>query len=503
MWKFAGAAFNNQAMQSIEHDIGVLKILAHNIDVSHIDKSVTKNTKDEIVRNIHLTGEQITDLMEIFVYGKRDNTTEENKKIKESLDKVGKFTALSGLALNFFSPVVNLLQGLTGSYIVAARRIGFNTEQLNTGYSRYLKQDTKSRAFYKLFPILMEEYTKDKGDEFSMHPTRNKVLNQDNVFIAQRIGDKIPQFSILNAMLDSHTVVDGKIVHKIKYLKSKYNYESFKGKERQEVLKKIEEEAKSIKSLYDLATLNKDGEIDISSLNISEDSILRFKRKVMKTNKYIIGNTDPNDLAAIKRNMWGRLVMIFRSWVQALGDERFMSAYYDQDLEETIEGRYKVLLRMYKERGLKSTLAIQLGLANAMEAGLTDAEIGAIKANARELIFILTGILAYAATHYDDDKDKEKSGMMKYMAAISKRLINELTFFVNPFAMAQIMAKPIASSNVVEDLGTLFGETLDLGYYSVFGTPEEYEREVKFKRALGKNIPIVRQGIRLVETVGE
>jgi hypothetical protein len=499
MLLFANAAFNNRAMQEIEQEAVALRLLTKNLSVEDIDKSLSNKQKEDIAKNMHLTQEQVTDIIETYIYGKKDNSTEDEQQLRQTLDKVGKFTALSRLALNFFSPVVNLLGGAANSYMMAAKRMGFNTDDLNTGYSRHIKINDKTKAFYSLFPVLMEEFMPENLGKFSVNKAK-KYLTTDKAFVFQRIGDKTVQFGVLNAMLESHTVVDGKIVNKIKHLKEKYNYSNLTGEERSEVLKKVEQEAKDLKSVYELAEV-KDGKIDIEKLGLSEDSIISFKRKVTKTNKYIIGNTDPNDLAMIKRNMWGRQVMVFRSWIQALGDERFMDSYYDNDLEQTVEGRYRTLFNIYKKLGLKAAVQIQLGLIKAKNTNLTDTEIANIRANARELQIILIGVLAFAATHIGDDKDKP--GIVKYTMRITSRLIDELTFFINPAAAFNIVSSPVASSSVIKDVFSVLDETLDLAYYGVFGTEEEYEDKVKLRRAIVRSTPIVGQGLRLAETITE
>jgi len=507
MYMFAAAAFNNRAMQDIEHEAVAIKLLAKNLnsdDIASVSsvtgKPLTNTEKENIARNMHLTEEQVTDILETYVYSKKDNSNKEDKNVKEVLDKVGKFTALSRLALNFFSPVVNLLGGTANSYMIAAKRMNFTESDLNTGYGRHMLQDDKTKALYKLFPVLMEEFMLDGLDDVSLGV--GKHIKADKGFVFQRIGDKTVQYGVLNAMLESHTVVDGKIVNKVKYLKDKYGYSVLKSAtERQEVLKKVEEEAKNLKSVHELVELTSEGKVDIDKLGLSEQAIIDFKRKVTKTNKYIMGNTDPNDLAMIKRNMWGRQVMIFRSWIQALGDERYASKHYDAELDYTVEGRYITLLNIYKEKGLAATIKLQLGLMKGIDANLTEEEIANIRANARELQFILIGILAYSLTRFKDDKDK--GPILKYVSRITSRLIDELTFFVNPKAAFNIIKTPAASSSVISDLGSLFTETIDFLYYGIAGTPEEYEDKVKLKRAIGKNIPLLGQGIKLYEVVEE
>jgi hypothetical protein len=504
---FAKTAFTNQAMQEIEHQAIGVKLLSKNLNSESIadensitGEKLTNTEKENIARNMHRTQEQVIDILETYVYGKKDNSVEEDKGLKETLDKIGKFTALSRLALNFFSPVVNLLGGTANSYMMAAKRVGFNTDDLNTGYGRHMNQSEKTKAFYKLFPVLMEEYLPDSVKEVSLGGFE-KHITTDNAFIAQRIGDKTIQYGVLNAMLESHTIVDGKIVNKVKHLKEKYNYLSLKGEARQEVLKKVQEEAKQLKSVYELIELDANGKLDLKALGITEQDIIDFKRKVTKTNKYIIGNTDPNDLSMIKRNMWGRQVMVFRSWIQGLADERFADKYYDSELDYTVEGRYKTMYNIFKEKGLAATLKLQLGLLSGIDADLTDEQIANIKANARELQLILTATLAYAATGIKDDKDK--GPLLKYATRITGRLVDELSFFVNPVAVFNIIKTPVASSSIISDLGLFFKETIDLIYYGAVGTDEEFEDKVKFKRAVGKNIPIIGQGIKLYEATME
>ena len=179
-----------------------------------------------------------------------------------------------------------------------------------------------------------------------------------------------------------------------------------------------------------------------------------------------------------------------------------MDSYYDAELDETIEGRYKTLFKIFKEKGLAHAVQLQLGLINGYNENLTDEQIAAIRANARELQFILIAVLAIILANSGDD-DEKKNPFVKYSMKITDRLIDELTFFINPKAMFNIIKSPVASSSIITDIFKVLEEGLDFTYYGLFGDTDEFEEKVKLKRAFFRGVPIVGQVYKFSEDILE
>ena len=131
---------------------------------------------------------------------------------------------------------------------------------------------------------------------------------------------------------------------------------------------------------------------------------------------------------------------------------------------------------------------------------LTDHEIANLKRTQIELAFVaLTMILAMAlraiAKSYEgDDEDKEKIYMAAYL---SYRLNDEISTFINPLAMAKMLANPAVGLSTIERIGKFGNQLIGISYSDEDGwtanASEIYERGPKegYNKAYIKGMNLV------------
>jgi hypothetical protein len=236
-----------------------------------------------------------------------------------------------------------------------------------------------------------------------------------------------------------------------------------------------------------------DGRLKKKGSSEVELDVIRFRNKVMKVNKKIMGNMDPNDYAAIKRYMLGRALMQFRNWLPAMFEERWGRARFDYDLEMWTEGRYRTGYKYIIDHVLNPMLGDTKSKLLAWKS-LTPQQRAAMKSNLLDMAIII-GVLGLLGM-LRGDGDDDKSMMDRYSIRVIDRTLAELTFFSIPVVSSmwadkyQIIISPAAAVSTLEDIGRVFTH---------ISRKIEGEENADPARAIKRMAPIINQVTKLDE----
>lgn len=186
---------------------------------------------------------------------------------------------------------------------------------------------------------------------------------------------------------------------------------------------------------------NKQWAGDISS----EEEMVQFRRfrnKLIQLNKRVHGNYDPNSFVPVKKAIFGRFALQFRSWFAEAVALRFEPETWDDQLGRNVKGMYRTIGQI----GPMKTLQAFFKIATMKKNGLSEfSEVD--QANLRksftELSFIL-GLLVAGLTvaQLGDDDDDDKTARNILVNQIN-RLQSDLTFFLSPSSFDQILSNPV------------------------------------------------------------
>ncbi len=496
---FANVALNFKYMSEIEAGTQILQDVLENNS-----KTLITGVKGDPHKNIEVstskkTLEEFTDYMNYYLYGIK------NTKIKGGFNFMG--TQVSGdkvfndtlrlfsakaLAFNLVSITANFFGGYSNALFEGAKgRFYSNTEFLNATRLLGMK-DSKSWNHVHYWDISSNETEWKKANQLSVEKT-TKNLSFDTFYIGQRAGDFLPENATLVAMLQSHTLKDGKIVKK-----------------------GVDE-----KSLMELGEI-KNGKMVIEGL--TEVEYTKFRNKVKYLYSELKGNMSQDDISRVKLTTLGQLLMMFRNWIPRMADERIGELREVGDLGVWEEGKYrsfgKQILSLSVSNftsavGAYGLLGLGSGIFNGNlekngsrayeEAKIKNPDLkitkeeyislykGNVKAAALELQIIISAFLLYALVKPDpEDDDEKKDAFRKLMVKIANRNMLELSFWVNPSSTTSILKSPVPVLGLGVDIMDWGYQLMGESYSQVTGD-EELQKKFHPKKSTARLFPISNQ----------
>ena len=261
-------------------------------------------------------------------------------------------------------------------------------------------------------------------------------------------------------LYDAHKAVDGKLVIEEVYVKDK--------------------EGKLVK--YDTKQQN--------AVSMRTQALLRRMH----------GNYNKQTAAAWQRNALFQLIGQFRKWIADGAARRFDKSYYNVALGQEIEGNYRSTGK-FMAALIKDLTQMEFDVA-ANWSELTNHEKANVKRTATEVAMVVAMSLSlYAlgalAKGLDDEKDKNKLAVIRFMQYNANRLMSELMFYTIVTGDTwQILKTPAASMSVIETTIKTLTHALPWNW------DERYESGIhkdmsKFYVSLRKQIPVWKQVERL------
>lgn len=531
---------NYEAMSEIEDEAKILLFAENNkkhIETDNFNNPVFEGGVLKEIPGNKINSELLETFMNFYFYNKQSGKIED-KKIKigdkeysgsKAVGWLVRFFSLKTLALNPLSGTANFVGGTGNAFFQASKGILFNTSDWASSMYDVTKRDEIAWGLLGISDVLIEDQKDSKLNKLSV----SKVINAntiDKAFVLMRASDRAVQYPVAIALMKNNMVDEnGKIVDIQTYVKAKYKYneEFYKlPKPEQNIIrKKIEEEVtqlKENKSIYKTAKIVND-KIEIPGVDLNSEAWGRFRLKIKKVNKSILGNSSRDDINRIKTNMLGSMAMQFRSWMPQMIQERFGKLKYDQDLEVHTIGKFNLWIsELFSKRAvsLLSGIISSSGTnmieaarekylilkAEAIDKGeeftITEGEfvdlyIGNIRSMYREFLVILgIGALIFTALSGDDDDEDEDKGWKTYAGRAFRKYFDEFAFFYSAPSWSNLVNKPLPIVGLAEDFWKFTGATFSQSYGFILND-EDIMEDAKPAKYLSKMMPIFKEGIQM------
>lgn len=407
-------------------------------------------------------------------------------KVAESLMN---YSYLLGIGWNPLSATANIVYGKMANAMEAASGQFFNTQDKRVAEkllrSSILKSATtidndnakKIRNLINkygiLFDLLEDSYGSNRGLS-----EKKKRLGFLNGLEMQRRGEYYNQGTVLLAILN-HTKVEKTNGEKISLLEA---YDS-DGEIKEGLLKNQED-------------------WDILPADGKRNKFVKLRGRVLQVNKRLHGNYDPSSPLKGKQTLLGRSLFMFKSWMPEGFATRFEKYHHDDTLDANIKGRY----RSYQTLGFKGSVRMLRNiLMNRMikenkNPGSTEEEVvdyQNMKRNLKELQWGLMALSAYLLVSLGlpkkDDEDDGTEFAIRHTLNMIGRLQSDITIYFSPIAMKKMLKNPFPALTTLDKIAKMPGVV----YKTMTKDDKQHDADY-FLRNIGALIPIVNQGVRVV-----
>ncbi len=442
------------------------------------------------------------------------------------------FSSFKGIAFNVLSGVNNKLIGNMMERIEAAggeffnykdfrkarKLYGYNLPSIIADFQNNFNKEFKTKKASTLLTAIMNDFniTIDQTEIYEKSPEgaakymqhKLKMLYDFGYFM-QKIGEHQVQNASLISMMQSHRIVDGKLMTFNEFIEGKKLSVSLKDKQEakenilknKQIVKEAKEEFEKYTQLIDAFELVGGFSELKQGISLNEDELANFKLRVIGINHKLHGIYNREDDALLRRSVWGRLAMQFRRYMRPTFNKRFAEKAYHENIRAYEEGMYRTSIKYiggafidsyekHKEERLATMELAKKVLFEGVEGFFKDSVVRwhtmseTEKANVRRtaaemglLIAVLSiGYLVKNMKGDDDDDIQNKAAIFALYQC--DRLVGELSTF--NFGLIRetnrLFKSPSPVFNTLEDLTKLLGATLMY--------PIRSEEERKFKSGI-------------------
>jgi len=361
-------------------------------------------------------------------------------------DMILKYIQLKGMGWNVFAGLTNMTFGFVANLIEASDGRNYTNQDfwkaqaavLNTigGYNRFSEKGKKISALMSKLDVLKTSKNElYKSTKLGLSKKLDKVGKVVNPYTPQASTEYINQAVVMMAMMyNTKVIVDGVETNLFEAYDNNGNLKE------------------------GVEFVNKEYNTDLFKVRLD---------KIIKMNH---GNYDPDAPLSIKRHMWGRALVQFKTWALQGFAERFMDELPDIQLGITRKGRYRSYASYYKtmqENGtgwIPATFNITKQLLRKAAfgkyntqfdeiQGLSEVDAANMRKNMTEIMTLISitvlTLLIKAAFVDDDDKD------LKYIAYFwinqLNRLNTDMSFYTSPLAFEKLQQNTIPAFSLVTD----------------------------------------------------
>lgn len=219
-----------------------------------------------------------------------------------------------------------------------------------------------------------------------------------------------------------------------------------------------------------------------------EETIVGFRVKLMQLIGKTNGDYNPDSYMDVKRDLLGRGIAMFRTWIPEAFANAFESPKFDKILGIERKGRYNTLYnlkqgyfkRMSKDKGV--AIGTLNGLFDIAFNLLKKVSFGKVKTNFDRLVddktftatdaanmrkvcseimlyMGLIGVAMLLKAAFDDDDDKDGKGkyFVNYALNVMTRIQTDMEFWVSPASMESITQNTIPILTLLKDTQQLIG----------------------------------------------
>ena len=418
----------------------------------------------------------------------------------QMLESLNNFTRARQLGLNLASGVTNLAMGAVNNWVYAGRDEFFNEKELRKAYAIISSSVASfwSAGRIKIGPaqkiMLMMQKLGILENLHEMFYADKEWLDKafEKLYVLQSGGEYINQGAVMLAAL---------------------------------IRKKVKVNGEEV-SLWDAYEV-KDGELvlkDGMETAINEDTMFVAGEAIKKMNKEIHGDYDPLNPMLAKKQVYGRVGMLFRSWMPQMIKQRFGARYVDYQLSEFMgrdivrEGRWRTAGReVFKPIGsgkfsnlikfltatAASTISNAAGRKIIGTMNLSETDRANMNANVKEFWWLIaisigtSSLLAYLKGDDDDDEmDPQRKSILQYLYNQSARLDTELWFFYSPSSFTTIVKDAIPLWSTLKQGFRVYNSAKTFIFDNEADTYQRGFRKgnSKFATQLQLFFPLVRQG---------
>lgn len=421
-----------------DFNIEARKVLETNSKGAPILNAVTKlvNTKKSSASNVNVA---LMEFIDKVLYNEKEiqATILDNISVNKLSGMVLKYSALNSLAFNIVSGVNNVLIGQYNNLVEAvggrygttsnlAKAQGIYTTNILSimnDVGRGIPKSKISRLAVK-YDAIQGQWKDNYGKNVS-GTTAKKLFNSDAMFFLNKSGEHYIQVTgMLNMMLST----------------------------------KVKTSTGEEISLYD--AYDENGELK-PGVKWSKDDQFMFMQKLHKMNKELHGIYNDFDSPTLQRTWYGKLALLFRKYIYTGIMRRYSSKYLDIEGGDVYEGYWNTffskLIKDIKER--KLDLLTGKNLSKEEQAARAKTYV--------DLVTLASCIIIGMALTPDDDE--EESWAASHIMLQSRRLQQDLSFYVNPQDFIRLIKNPSVAIANWDNLSKFFVQA--------FNPMEQYERK--------------------------
>lgn len=377
-----------------------------------IDNEFLKSDSNNVAKfleawvNTHIYGE--TNLkQDISIFGKKVALDKLADSIKSFASKtqIGGINPIGAVANSLQANVQLLIESHGGQYVnkkkIAEGKAEYAREMAKGEFIKDFNNGTPTSKIGQLAAIydaLQGEYLDKYGNKITATNAR-KLFSSDSWFFLHHQGEHEVQMSMMIAFLKSV---------------------------------EVEQNGNKI-NLYDAYELDKNGRIKLKDGvklpgKKSQNGLISItvQNRLHALNKRMHGVYNSFDRPDIKKNLWGRLLFMYRDFVVPGFKKRYKTLGIDNELDDITEGYYTTFVRKVGEDYKK--LARQLiGLE---KSDLQDWEKANLRKSFMEIgVVFTTGILVMLLTAMLKEADDDDKKYLQYLTFLTLRLNNEMGIY--------------------------------------------------------------------------
>jgi hypothetical protein len=382
-------------------------------------------------------------------------------KLSRGLNTLSATVNLGG---NVIAGTSHLLRGVAANFIEATGGKYYNNKDWASAYKEYFKHLTN-------FSFL-EDARGGKGSVPSQLLThygtmQGEFMNEFGKNIGAGVANKLFRRSTLFFSIHGaeHMVQTTQMIAAMKHTK-------------------VSDGTGKMISLYDAYEKGVDGYIKLKDgVKWSEEQDNQFRDTIQSLNKDR-GNYSEFDKAGLSRLWWGKMLIMFRRHIFNGIKSRWGAEYVDYERGEATQGYYrsfiKTLSSEFNEMRLNGKFR-KLDDQEAYHFKKTLADVG------------MFALLATVVVPAFKDESEHATNMNDYIALFSRRLQQDVSFFLNPLEWKKVIQSPIVTGSTVDKFYDFFSQVAT-------DPSEEYQKDGSGYRAgdskalakLKKILPVYR-----------
>lgn len=338
-------------------------------------------------------------------------------------------SATVNLGANVLAGTSHLLRGVAANFIEATGGKYFNNKEWGSAYKEYFKHLTNFS--------FMEDTRGGKGSIPSQLLThygtmQGEFLNEYGKHIGQGVVNKLFRRSALFFSIHGaeHMIQTTQMIATMKHIK-------------------VEDASGKKISLYDAYEKGTDGYIKVKDgVKWSEEQDNKFRDLIQSINKDR-GNYSEFDKAGISRLWWGKMLIMFRRHIFNGIKTRWGSEYVDYERGEATQGYYRSFI---------TTLTSEMNelRLNGKFRKMTDQEAYHFKKTLADVgMFALLAAVLVPAFKNDKEHDTNTND---YLALFSRRLQQDVSFFLDPLEWKKVIQSPIVTGSTVDKFYDFFAQ---------------------------------------------